>query len=1055
MAVPRSVKTRVPATASGPDTGGQTGMDEPIRIRGARQHNLKGIDLDLPRRALTVITGPSGSGKSSLALDTLFAAGQRRYVEALSTYAKQFLDRLDKPDVDRIEGLPPAVAIEQRNPATSSRSTVGTATEVYDYLRLLFARAGRTHCPDCGDEVRPDTVSSAVDRVAALPPGTRFMVTFPLRRSGKVSHRQVAENLRALGFARVLADGVPAELEAVLGDAGPAPGPDADAPDGTSFPDLAASREVMVVVDRMKVPEKPERTWSERLADSLATCFREGEGEAAVIPAGGRAAPTPLHFTEAFRCPRHPDRVFLQPEPKLFSFNNPYGSCPACTGFGATLEYDPDLVVPDPGKSIDDGAVDPWAKPRYGRERSALRRFAVREGVSSYTPWRDLPASFRDAVLYGRGSFGGVMGFLVSKERKRYKQYIRIFLRQYQRPLRCRACGGSRLRPEAGHVTVGGVAIGQVGEMPIEELPGWLAGLELRPMEEKIAATILRELTARTGFLVDVGLGYLTLGRQMRTLSGGEAQRISLANSLGSRLVDTLYVLDEPSVGLHPRDIEALLALLRRLRDGGNTVVVVEHNAAAIGAADHVVELGPASGDRGGEVVFEGSPETLTDSVTNTGQYMAQNMSHHKSKSSNVLTDNEQNNPSRHGLRSWAATRRPVDGARIRLDGASLHNLRAVEAEFPVGVMTVVTGVSGSGKSTLVHDVLYRALERELRGGQTSAKEHLGEAVGSYSSLSGLEHLDDVVLIDQSPIGRTPRSNPITYIRAWGEIRRIFASEPAARKAGLDTRSFSFNVKGGRCEECAGAGSVRVEMVFMADIHVPCEVCGGKRYGPDVLEVKVRGHNVTEVLDFTVDRAMRFFVREPKLGQALWHLQQVGLGYLRLGQPAPQLSGGEAQRLKIARELIGAAGKGARGRSGRMAARAVGGMKRAGPATGSRKLYILDEPTTGLSGQDVAQLLRVLRKLVRAGNTLVVVEHDLDVIRAADWVVDLGPGAGMHGGEVVAMGRPEDVATVPESVTGRFLGAGGDGAGGPEAVEGGRRSRSGGPARGAGAGGRS
>ena len=1005
-------------------------MDEPIRIRGARQHNLKGIDLDLPRRALTVITGPSGSGKSSLALDTLFAAGQRRYVEALSTYAKQFLDRLDKPDVDRIEGLPPAVAIEQRNPATSSRSTVGTATEVYDYLRLLFARAGRTHCPDCGDEVRPDTVGGAVDRVAALPPGTRFMVAFPLRRSGAVSHRQVAENLRALGFARVLADGVAAELEELLGEGGAAagPGPVEDPP----VPDLAASREVMVVVDRMKVPDKPDPAWGERMADSLATCFHEGEGEAAVIPAGGGE---PLRFTEAFRCPRHPNRVFLEPEPKLFSFNNPYGSCPKCTGFGATLEYDPDLVVPDAGLSIDDGAVDPWAKPRYGRERSALRRFAVREGVSSYTPWRELPESFRESVLYGKGSFGGVMGFLVSRERKRYKQYIRVFLRRYQRPLPCRACGGSRLRPEASHVTVGGVTIGTVSDMPIEELPGWLAGLDLRPMEAKIAGPILRELAARTGFLVDVGLGYLTLGRQMRTLSGGEAQRISLANSLGSRLVDTLYVLDEPSVGLHPRDIDALLALLKRLRDGGNTVVVVEHNAAAIRAADHVVELGPASGERGGEVVFEGSPGVLTDSVTNTGQYLSQNLSQEPGRLAGPGGGSAGTQPPE------GKGRRAVDGARIRLRGATLHNLRGAEAEFPVGAMTVVTGVSGSGKSTLVHDILYRALEREFRGGRTSAREHLGEAVGSHESLTGLEHIDDAVLIDQSPIGRTPRSNPVTYIKGWGEIRRIFASEPAARKAGLDARSFSFNVKGGRCEECAGAGSVRVEMVFMADIHVPCEVCGGRRYGPEVLEVKVRGHSVTDVLDFTVDRAMRFFVREPKLGQALWHLQQVGLGYLRLGQPAPQLSGGEAQRLKIARELIAAAAKVRRGRGAFAGAggRGPAGMTRAGAAAGPRKLYILDEPTTGLSGPDVAQLLAVLRRLVRAGNTLVVVEHDLDVIRAADWVVDLGPGAGMHGGEVVAMGRPEDVATVPESVTGRFLGG--------SAGEPARAARATGPAR--------
>ena len=962
-------------------------MDQPIRIRGARQHNLKDIDLDLPRGALTVITGPSGSGKSSLALDTLFAAGQRRYVEALSTYAKQFLDRLEKPDVDRIEGLSPAVAIEQRNPTTTSRSTVGTATEVHDFLRLLFARVGRTRCPECRDEVRPDTVSTATDRVAVLPPGTRAMIAFPLARSGRVSHRLVAENLRSLGFVRVLADGVAAELSDLL-----AP----QAEPGATVPDLADSREVLVVVDRIRMVENPDRAWADRVADSLATCFREGEGEAMVVSAGDPTG-EPLRFSEAFRCPRHPETAFLEPEPKLFSFNNPYGSCPVCTGFGATLEYDPALIVPDRELSLEQGAVDPWAKPRYTREREMLRRFARRERVSWYAPWDQLPPSFRRGVLYGKGSFRGVMDFLVSKERKRYKQYIRIFLRQYQRPLPCRACKGSRLRPEAGYVSVGGLDIGAVSDLPIGELPRWLARLDFRDMEAAIAGTILRELAARIGFLVDVGLGYLTLGRQMRTLSGGEAQRISLANSLGSRLVDTLYVLDEPSIGLHPQDMGALLALLRRLRDGGNTVVVVEHDAAAIMAADHVAELGPASGEGGGEVVFEGPPAVLTDSVTNTGQYLSRNLSRG--------TENGAWPP------KW---RRPVDGARIRLEGATLHNLRGVEAEFPVGAMTVVTGVSGSGKSTLVHDILYRALERELQGGRTSAKEHLGEVVGAYSSLTGLEHLDDVVLVDQKPIGKTPRSNPVTYVKAWGEIRRIFASERAARTAGLDARSFSFNVKGGRCEECAGAGFVRVEMVFMADIHVPCEVCGGKRYRPEVLEVTVRGHNVNEVLGFTVDRAMRFFLREPKLGQALWHLQQVGLGYLRLGQPATHLSGGEAQRLKIARELIGAAAR-----------------------KGTRKVYILDEPTTGLSGEDVAQLNRVLRKLVKAGHTLVVVEHDLDVVRAADWVVDMGPGAGAGGGEVVAMGRPEDVATVPESVTGRFLG---DLAGETGTGDGGRRA---------------
>ena len=731
-------------------------MDEHIRIRGARQHNLKDIDLDLPRGALTVITGPSGSGKSSLALDTLFAAGQRRYVEALSTYAKQFLDRLEKPDVDRIEGLSPAVAIEQSNPATSSRSTVGTATEVYDFLRLLFARVGRTHCPGCGEEVRPDTVSAAADAVAAMPPGTRLMVAFPVSRSGRVSHRLVAENLRSLGFARVLADGEPAELADLLA---------AETEPEMAVPDLAASRELLVVVDRIRVVTDPDRSWKDRLADSLATCFREGEGEAIVVPPSSEGQGT-LRFSEAFRCPLHPGTTFLEPEPKLFSFNNPYGSCPVCTGFGATLEYDPELIVPDGSLSLDEGAVDPWAKPRYDGEREALYRFANRESVSWFAPWESLPASFRQAVLYGKGSFRGVVDFLVSKERRRYRQYIRIFLRQYQRPLPCRACGGSRLRPEAGHVTVGELDIGAVSDLPVDQLPRWLARLDLRPMEAAIATTILRELSARVGFLVDVGLGYLTLGRQMRTLSGGEAQRISLANSLGSRLVDTLYVLDEPSIGLHPQDIDALLALLRRLRDGGNTVVVVEHAAPAILSADHVVELGPGSGEQGGEVVFEGSPAALTDSVTNTGQYLSSNLSQ--------TTETGDWPP------KW---RRPVDGARLRVEGATLHNLRGVEAEFPIGAMTVVTGVSGSGKSTLVHDVLYRALERELKGGRTSAKEHLGEVAGAYTTLVGLEHVEDVVLVDRSPIGRTPRSNP-------GHLRQGVGRDPPhlRRRAGRPGR---------------------------------------------------------------------------------------------------------------------------------------------------------------------------------------------------------------------------------------------------------------------------
>ena len=932
-------------------------MDDPIRIRGARQHNLKGIDLDLPRRQLTVITGPSGSGKSSLALDTLFAEGQRRYVESLSTYAKQFLERMEKPDVDSVEGISPAVAIEQKNPTKSSRSTVGTATEVYDYLRLLWSRVGRTRCPECDRRVRPDTVTEAVDRVRELPAGTRIQVTFPLPRSGQVTHELMVSNLRALGFVRLLVDGEALDISG------------SDAGDVESLGvDITAAGELLVVVDRLKVGGE----MSDRLADSLGTCFVEGEGEAVVVVAD-RGAEDRLHFTEHFRCPDHPDITFLDPSPQLFSFNSPYGTCKLCTGFGATLDYDPELVVPNPNRSLGEGAVDPWSKPRYRRARDRLRDFALDSNVSYYSPWEGLPEKFRDAVLYGTKGFKGVIPFLVSKENKRYKQYIRVFLRQYQSPKICRECGGARIRPEALLVRVGQRTISQIADMPLEEFGPWIEALELSEMEGQIAETILRELRSRVAFLAEVGLGYLTLSRQTRTLSGGEAQRINLANSLGAALVDTLYVLDEPTIGLHPQDTGSLLSLLQKLRAAGNTVVVVEHDSQAILSADHVVELGPASGEQGGEVVYEGLPENLESEDTATGRYLS-------GRSATSLPEKE----------------RPVDGRCLTLKGARLHNLRGVDVDIPLGTLSVVTGVSGSGKSTLVHDVLFRAAEREF-GGETSAKGHLGELVGGYDALEGLGHLEEVVLVDQSPIGRTPRSNPVTYIKAWDEVRKLFASHPLARERGYRPGHFSFNVAGGRCEHCKGAGKIEVEMVFMADVYVPCEDCGGKRYGRELLDVKVRGKHISDVLDLTVDEAIRFFIRERKLGTKLWQLQQVGLGYLRLGQAATTLSGGEAQRLKIAREFASAGGK------------------------KGRKLYILDEPTTGLSGEDVSKLLSVLGRLVDAGNTVLVIEHNLDVIKVADWVIDLGPGAGARGGEVVAMGRPATVASVPESATGRYL----------------------------------
>ncbi len=961
---------------------------ELIIVRGARQHNLKDLDLDIPRRAFVVVTGPSGSGKSSLAFDTIYAEGQRRYVESLSTYAKQFLDRMEKPDVDRIEGISPAVAIEQSNPTRTSRSTVGTATEVYDYLRLLWARIGRTICPGkgpegCGREITPDTVESATDRVLGLPDGTRFLVAFPLPLSARVTHALVVENLRALGFVRVLAGG----RDEVHLD---------DIPEGLDL----TTRELLVIVDRLAV-DPDERS---RLSDSLHTAFQEGDGEAVVItrPRGG-GEPQTLRFTERFRCPEHPEITFPVPTPQLFSFNNPYGSCPECTGFGAVLQYDPALIVPNPGRSLAEGAVDPWSKPRYDTRRRKLTSFAASRNVSMDEPWEKLPEDLRDAILNGASGFEGVLPFLEALEEKRYKQYIRVFLRQYQSAQDCPACGGTKLRPEVLRVKVRGDSIAEVAARPVSKLRSWIAALtgegdgrnesqgaeapsEAPPLaarEREVAASIVKELEARVGFLCDVGLGYLTLDRQTRTLSGGEAQRITLANALGSRLVDTLYVLDEPTIGLHPADNDRLLRLLLRLRDGGNTVLVVEHDPDAIRIADHVVELGPGSGEKGGELVFQGTVPEMMEAGSLTGRYLS-------------------------GAEEIPIPqRRPVEGLpRLRVEGAREHNLQGVNVEIPLRTMTVVTGVSGSGKSTLVHDVLYRALERGLSGGETSAKRHLGETVGRVDRLVGLERVKEVVLIDQSPIGRTPRSNPVTYVKAYDEVRKVFAALPEARQRGFTSGHFSFNVAGGRCEACKGDGQVQVEMVFMADVFVPCEVCGGRRFKPEVLDIRYRGRrtsdarggaNIDDVLSMTVDEAIRFFLHEDRLGQSLWHLQQVGLGYLRLGQPAPTLSGGEAQRVKIARELA-------------LGARRTG-----------RKLYILDEPTTGLHLDDIRKLLRVLGDLVDAGHTVVLIEHNLEVIKTADWVIDLGPGAGPDGGRLVAMGTPEHVARTPESVTGRYL----------------------------------
>ena len=936
-------------------------MKERITIRNARQHNLKGVDLDIPRRSLVVMTGPSGSGKSSLSFDTLYAEGQRRYVESLSTYAKQFLDRMEKPSVDMIDGLSPAVAIEQKNPTKTSRSTVGTATEAYDFMRLLWARAGRTHCPECDRHIVPDTVQSATDAVLRLPEGTRLLVTFPLPRSARITHETVLENLRALGFLRVVANGELLDLDdPVMETAAPV--------------DLAAAGELLIVADRLIMRDDMR----ERVADSIGTAFHEGDGEVVVVTQPDNER---LLFSERFHCPDHPDVKFLDPTPRLFSFNNPYGSCPTCTGFGATLEYDAALIVPNPSRTLKEGAVDPWEKPRYKRYRTKLLAFAKEKGVSLTEPWADLPKAFRDEVIKGRRrGFQGVIPFLKSREKKRYKQYIRVFLRQYQSALECADCRGSRLRGEALHVRAGGMDIGTASRLPIQRLRAWLADLidggtaePLTPQEHGIAGPIARELGARLSFLDDVGLGYLSLDRQARTLSGGEAQRIALANSLGSHLMDTLYVLDEPTIGLHPRDTDRLLALLAALRDRGNSVVVVEHDPAAIAAADHVIELGPGSGEKGGTVVFEGSYPALSEADTATGRYV--------SGREPALPQSR-----RRPTRNW-----------LRLKGARQHNVKSVDIDVPLGEMTVVTGVSGSGKSTLVHDVLYRALEGRLADGDTSAKRHLGEVVGHYDDIEGIATIDAVVLVDQAPIGKSHRSNPVTYIKAFDQIRTIFAEQPLARQRGYGPGHFSFNVKGGRCEACQGEGVVQIEMVFLADVFLPCDMCGGARYKRETLDITYKSLNIRQVLDLTIDEAIRFFIREDRLGQMLWQLQQVGLGYLRLGQPAPTLSGGEAQRLKIARELIGAHRK--RG----------------------HRVYILDEPTTGLSGGEVRKLIGVLRRLTESGHTVLVIEHNVDAIAAADWIIDMGPEAGDEGGRVVAMGRPEEVIKVKNSHTARYL----------------------------------
>ncbi len=934
-------------------------------VRGAREHNLRNIDVDLPRNSLIVFTGLSGSGKSSLAFDTIFAEGQRRYVESLSAYARQFLGQMDKPEVDFIEGLSPAVSIDQKSTNRNPRSTVGTITEVYDYLRLLFARAGIQHCPVCGEQVTAQTPQQIVDRLLELPEGTRYQVLAPVVRGRKGEYAELFRELHGRGFARVRVDGEVAPL---------------DSPPAL---EKKVKHDIEVVVDRLVARDGVRR----RLTDSVETALGLAGGLILVelVDAPADAPQRVRRFSERRACPNDHPLALDEIEPRTFSFNAPYGACPECSGIGSRLEVDPELVVPDEDLSLAEGAVAPWAHTSGEYFTRVLSALAEDLGFSMDTPWRALPERARTAVLYGQDykvhvryrnrwgrerqyatGFEGVISFLQRRHTETESDLSKERYEAFMRDVPCPACHGARLKPEVLAVHVGGRSIAEVCDLPIRDAREFVTHLRLGPREQAIAAQVVKEITARLGFLLDVGLDYLSLSRPAATLSGGEAQRIRLATQIGSGLVGVLYVLDEPSIGLHQRDNRRLIDTLTRLRDLGNTLIVVEHDEDTIRSADWIVDIGPGAGEHGGRVVHSGDlAGLLTSPESITGAYLS-------------------------GRRSIPTprNRRPVDPARmLTVVGAREHNLTGIDVSFPLGTFIAVTGVSGSGKSTLVNSVLYTVLANELNGAR--------QVPGRHTRVTGLENLDKVVHVDQGPIGRTPRSNPATYTGVWDHVRRLFAETTEAKVRGYPPGRFSFNVKGGRCEACAGDGTLKIEMNFLPDVYVPCEVCHGARYNRETLEVHFKGKTVADVLDMPIEEAADFFGAVPAISRHLRTLVDVGLGYVRLGQPAPTLSGGEAQRVKLAAEL----------------------QRR---STG-RTIYVLDEPTTGLHFEDIRKLLGVLQSLVDKGNSVVVIEHNLDVIKNADWVIDLGPEGGDGGGRVVAEGTPEQVATVAASYTGRFL----------------------------------
>ncbi len=917
-----------------------------IVLKGVRTHNLKNFDLILPHKKFYIVTGVSGSGKSSLAFDTLYAEGQRRYVESLSSYARQFLERMEKPEIEGITGIPPAIAIEAKNVITNARSTVGTQTEINDYLRVFFARVGKTHCLKCNHRIEKQTPQKVAEVLFRKWGGKKIAVLFPIRlgKKGGAHFKTFLPELGRQGFTEVVEEGGRIPLLEFK------PGKD--------------TQEIWIVADRLTSERKEQK----RLIDSMELAFQLGKGEIGVFKEDEKKEQ--LFFSEHFRC----DQCkidYREPAPNLFSFNSPLGACSTCQGFGRVITIDWDRVIPDQRKTIEEGAIEPWTKPSAHWELRQLLSFCRRQKIPLKTPWQDLGPKHQKLILEGTGNekeFFSVQDFFSYLETKTYKMHVRIFLSRYRRFVLCPTCQGARLKPEALAVRVAGKNMAELSSFPIRQLFSFFEELCLDPEDEKKVEPVLLEIKKRLRFLKEVGLTYLTLDRLSRTLSGGEVERIHLATSLGSGLVDTLYVLDEPSIGLHERDNELLIRLLKELRDLGNTVVVVEHDRAMIEAADEVLDLGPFGGEKGGEMIFQGKVQDLVcDPRSLTGSYLAGKLEigWKKRKTKTPLPLKET----------------------IRIQKAKEHNLHSVDLEIPLGQFVVVTGVSGSGKSTLIYDVLYQNYQR-WRGRPV-------QDLGEVKAIEGFEQIDEMVLIDQTPIGRTPRSNPVTYLKAFDDIRRVFGSSEAARRAGFNFRHFSFNIEGGRCEECKGGGRIKVEMHFLADVFIPCEACRGKRFKPEVLEIRYLGKNIDDVLQMTVDETIQFFKDRPGIREKLGMLQKVGLGYLRLGQPAPTLSGGEAQRLKLACEM--------------------------GSRATERLLYLFDEPTTGLHYHDISYLMEAFEELLNRGHSLLVIEHNMEVIQCADWVIDLGPEGGEGGGNVVYHGPLAGLMETPQSHTGRYL----------------------------------